>query len=38
MLEHSFRLALDPIFPPTAHYPNMIKYMAPDNPMERLQY
>lgn len=38
MLENSLRLGLDPLFPPPAHYANSIKYLAPDNPMDRLQY
>jgi hypothetical protein len=38
MLEHTFRLALDPLFPPPCHYANSQKYLAPDNPLERLQY
>jgi hypothetical protein len=38
MLDHTFRIALDPIFPPTAHYLNTNKYLAPDAPMERLQF
>jgi hypothetical protein len=38
MLEQTLRLALDPIFPPPAHYPNSQKYLCPDNPIERLQY
>ena len=31
-------MALDPIFPPTAHYINSTKYLTPDNPMDRLQF
>lgn len=38
MLEHSFRLTLDPMFPPPCHYANSIKHLVPDNPLERLQY
>lgn len=38
MVENALRLALDPIFPPTAHYLNSNKYLAPDSPMERLQF
>lgn len=37
-MEHTFRLTVDPIFPPTAHFHNSIKYMAPDNPLDRLQF
>ncbi len=33
MVENSLRLALDPLFPPPAHYLNTIKYLAPDAPM-----
>lgn len=38
MLEQTFRLTLDVIFPPPTHYPNSQKYLAPDNPLERLQF
>lgn len=38
MLEQTFRLTLDIIFPPPANYPNSQKYLAPDNPLERLQF
>ena len=38
MLEHSLRLTLDVIYPPPCHYPNSQKYLAPDNPLERLQF
>lgn len=38
MLEHSFRLTIDPLFPPPCHYINSIKHLVPDNPLERLQY
>ena len=38
MLEQSFRLTLDVIFPPPCNYSNSIKYLCPDNPLERLQY
>jgi len=38
MLEHTFKLTLDVLFPPPAHYPNSQKYLAPDNPLERLQF
>lgn len=38
MLEHSFRLTLDPLFPPPCHYANTLKHLVPDNPLERLQY
>ena len=37
-MEHTFRLTIDPIFPPTAHYFNSIKYLTPNNPMEKLQF
>ena len=37
-IENTFRLTLDPIFPPPTHYPNIIKYLVPDNPMDRLQF
>lgn len=37
-LQQSLRLTIDPIFPPTAHFTNNIKYLAPDNPLERLQF
>lgn len=33
MIEQSFRLTLDVIFPPPAHYINSQKYLAPDNPL-----
>lgn len=36
-MEHTFRLTIDAIFPPTAHYINSIKYLTPDNPLDRLQ-
>jgi hypothetical protein len=38
MLEHTLRLTLDVIFPPSTQYPNSQKYLAPDNPLERLQF
>lgn len=38
MLEHAFRLSIDVIFPPPSHYPNSQKYLAPDNPLSRLNY
>ncbi|XP_031505815.1 uncharacterized protein LOC116268178 [Nymphaea colorata] len=38
MVEQSLRLTLDAIFPPPTHYPNSQKYLAPDNPLERLQF
>ena len=38
MLEHSFRLALDPIFPPPCHYPNSQKYLAVDGSLDRLNF
>ena len=38
MLEQTFRLALDPLFPPPCHYPNSQKYLCPDSPLDRLQY
>jgi hypothetical protein len=38
MLEHTFRLSIDVIFPPPCHYPNSQKYLAPDNPLGRLNY
>ena len=38
MLEHSLRLTIDPLFPPCAHYPNSLKHVIPDNPLDRLQY
>ena len=38
MLEQSFRLTIDVIFPPPAHYPNSKKYLAPDHALEKLQY
>ena len=36
--EHTLRLCLDPLFPPSTHYPNNLKHLCPDNPLERLQY
>lgn len=38
MLEHAFRLGLDPLFPPPAHYSNNSKYLAPDCSLEKLQF
>lgn len=38
MVEQSFRLTLDVIFPPPTNYPNSQKYLAPDNPLERLMF
>ena len=38
MLEHGLRLTLDVIFPPTNQYPNSVKYLTPDSPLERMQY
>lgn len=38
MLEHTFRLTIDVLFPPPCHYPNSLKYLCPDSPLERLQY
>lgn len=33
MVEHSFRLAVDPLFPPPCHYSNSIKHMVADHPL-----
>lgn len=38
MTENVLRLCIDPLFPPPAHYPNSLKHMCPDSPLERLQY
>jgi hypothetical protein len=38
MVEQTLRLTLDVVFPPPTQYPNSQKYLAPDNPLERLQF
>lgn len=38
MAEHTLRLCIDPMFPPPAHFPNSLKHMCPDSPLERMQY
>ncbi len=30
IIEHTFRLTIDPIFPPPFHYPNTQKHYVPD--------
>ena len=37
-IENTLRMTIDPIFPPTAHYPNSIKHLTPDTPMGKLQF
>ena len=37
-IESTLRMTIDPIFPPTAHYLNTLKYLTPDTPMDRLQF
>ena len=38
MLEHSLRLGLDPIFPPTAHFPVNKRFNLSDNYLKNLKY
>jgi phytoene dehydrogenase-like protein len=37
MLEQTFRIGLDPLFPPQVHYTNNTKHLAPDCSLEKLQ-
>jgi hypothetical protein len=37
MVEQTFRVALDPIFPPNVHLNNNLKSIAPDCSLEKLQ-
>ena len=38
MLENTFRLALDPLYPPTAHYPPNQRYYLIDNHLKNFKY
>lgn len=38
MVEHSFRLTLDVLFPPPAEYPNTLKHLAPDKALDNLKF
>jgi hypothetical protein len=38
MLENSFRLALDPLFPPTSHFPSSKRFYLSDNYLKNLKY
>jgi hypothetical protein len=38
MLEHSLRLALDPLFPPPTHYPSSKRCYLSDNHLKNLKY
>lgn len=38
MLENSFRLALDPLFPPPMRYPNSHKHNIPEVSTQQLKY
>ena len=38
MVEHAFRLSLDVLFPPVAHYPNTQKHLALDNALDNLKF
>jgi hypothetical protein len=38
MVEQSLRLALDPLFPPPAHYSNTTKYTIPDCSLSKLNF
>ena len=37
MLEQAFRVCLDPLFPPSLHYTNNTRHLAPDCSLEKLQ-
>ena len=38
MVEHSFRLGLDPLLPPKNHYPASKRYFLSDNHLKNLKY
>ena len=38
MVEHGFRLSIDPLFPPPKHYANTQKHYVPDSPLDRMQF
>lgn len=38
MLENSFRIALDPLFPPHTHFPPNKKFYLSDNYLKKLKY
>lgn len=38
MVEQSLRLTLDVLFPPPAEYPNTMKHLVPDKPLDNLKY
>lgn len=37
VVEQTFRIGLDPLFPPPYHYTNNTRYQAPDCNLEKLQ-
>lgn len=38
MVENSFRVGLDPIFPPTTHFPVSKRFYLTDNYLKNLRY
>lgn len=38
MLENSLRLSLDPLFPPTSHFPASKRFYLSDNYLKNLKY
>lgn len=38
MLDQTFRLTVDPLFPPPSHYTNNTRYMTPDCNLDKLQF
>lgn len=38
MAENTLRICIDPLFGPPSHYPNSVKHLCPDSPLQRLQY
>jgi hypothetical protein len=38
MIENSFRLALDPLFPPPSHYPTSKRFHLSDHYLQNLKY
>ena len=38
MLEHSLRIGLDPLFPPTSHFPISKRFNLSDNYLKNLKY
>lgn len=38
LMENTFRLGLDPLFPPTSHYPTHQRYYLVDNYLKNCKY